>query len=79
MVYNSKVALLSNKNWKQNQKIFNTALILFLWVKLLLLSKNDNFLGKNSDISKIKRVLIIYALFSETTYLFLLAQQISSF
>ena len=25
--------LLSNKNWKQNQKIFNTALTILLWVK----------------------------------------------
>ena len=28
--------LLSYKNWKQNEKLFNTALTLLLWVKVIL-------------------------------------------
>ena len=34
------------KNWKQNQKISNTVLPLFLWVKALYLPKNSSFLQK---------------------------------
>ena len=43
----SVTVTLSYKNWKQNYKVFNTALTLLLWV-------NANFLQKNADISKIK-------------------------
>ena len=46
--------LLSYKNWKQNQKISNTALTLLLWVKVLFWTKNAIFLQKNADISKVK-------------------------
>ena len=38
--------LLSNKNWKQNLKISNTALTLLLQVKVLFLLKNADFLQK---------------------------------
>ena len=38
---------LSYKNWKQNWKISNTALILFLSVKVLFLTKNANFFQRN--------------------------------
>ena len=37
---------LSYKNWKQNWKISNTALILFLSVKVLFVTKNANFLQR---------------------------------
>ena len=45
--------ILSHKNWKQNYKIFNTALSRLDWVKVLFLRKNENFLQKKCDISKI--------------------------
>ena len=38
--------LLSYKNWQQNLKISNTALILLLWVKVLFLTKYTSFLQK---------------------------------
>ena len=61
--------LLSYKNWKQNQNISNTTLILLLWVKVLFLQKNTDFLKywTNTDISKIKGVLLLKIIFSETT------------
>ena len=61
------------------QKISNTALILLLWVKVLLLLKNVDLLQKTVDIMKIKGVLPQKGIFSETTYLFVLLHQISSF
>ena len=60
--------LLSYNNWKQNWKIFNTALTLLLWVKVLFLPKNGDFFHKNADINKIKRALVLKGIFSETTY-----------
>ena len=72
MVCNSYILvnsnLLSCKNWKQNKKNFNTALILRLWVKELFLPKNVDFLQICADISKIKRVLILKGIFSKSTY-----------
>ena len=61
--------LLSYKNWKQNQNISNTTLILLLSVKVLFLQNNIDFLKywKNTDISKIKGVLLLKIIFSETT------------
>ena len=55
---------LSCKNWKQNWNIFNTALTLLLWVKVLFLPENADFLQKNTDISKIKRTLVLKGIFS---------------
>ena len=61
-----KSILLSYKNWKLNYKIFNKALILLLWVKVIFFDKeNSNFLPKNADISKVKRVLVLKGMFSE--------------
>ena len=71
--------LLSYKNWKQNWKISNTALTLFLWVKVPFLQKNAEFLQKHSAICKIKRALALKGIFSETTYMGVLTYQISSF
>ena len=71
--------LLSYKNWKQNLKISNTALTPLLWVKVLFLLKNADFLQKNADISKIKRVLVLKGIFSETKFVCVLTYQISSF
>ena len=56
--------LLSYKNWNQNWKIPNTALIILLWVKVLLLIKNADFLKRNADISKIKEVVVLKGIFS---------------
>ena len=71
--------LLSNKNWKQNWKISNTALTPLLWVNVLFWPKNADFLQKNSDISKIKEALVLKVIFSETTYQCVFLCQISSF
>ena len=71
--------ILSYKNWKQNQKLFNLAHTLLLWVKILFLPKSADFLQKNADISKIKRSLVLKGIFSETTYVFVLTYQIWSF
>ena len=60
--------LLSYKTWKQNSEIFNTAFILLLWAKVLLLPKNAASLQKNADISKTNGVLILTGVFSKTTY-----------
>ena len=70
---------LSWENWKQNWKLSNTALILLLWVKVLFLPKIAEFLQKIAGISKIKGVLVLKGIFSETTYVCVLKYQISSF
>ena len=41
-----------------------------LWVKILFLTKNTDFLQKNADISKIKGLLVLKGIFSETTCVF---------
>ena len=83
MVYKTSILinsnLLSYKTWKRNQKISNTALMLLLWVKVLFLPKNGDFLPKNTDISKIKRILALKSKLSKTTYVCVLTYQISSF
>ena len=56
--------LLSYKNWKRNWKISNTALIILIWVKVLFLIKNADFLKRNTDISKIKEVVVLKGIFS---------------
>ena len=66
--------LLSYKTWKQNQKISYTALILLLWVKVMVI-----FLQKNTDIGKIKGILVLESILSKTTYVCVLTYQISSF
>ena len=43
-----KSNLLSYENWKQNLKISNTALILLLWVKVLILPKYADFYAKKN-------------------------------
>ena len=71
--------LLSYKNSKQNWNTSDTALTLLLWVKVLFLSKNLFFCKKNAEISKIKRVLVLKAIFSETKYVCVLTCQTWSF
>ena len=56
------VTLKSYKNWKQNQKMSNTALTLLLWVSYCF------FLQKNADVGKIKRALLLKFIFSKTLY-----------
>ena len=53
--------------------------MLLLWVRVLFLPRNADFLPKNADISKIKRVLVPKGMFAETTYECVLTCQISSF
>ena len=53
------------KNWKQNYKICNTALILLFWVKVLFLQTNADFLQKSADISKVERILVPKDIFSK--------------
>ena len=67
------------KNWKRNLKISNTAFILLLWVKVLSLIKNANFLQKNADISKIKWVLVLKGIFSKTMFVCVFRYQVLSF
>ena len=50
-----------------------------LWVKVLFLPKNTDFLQKNADTSKIKSAFVLKVIFSETTYVCVLTSQISSF
>ena len=64
--------LLCYKTWKQNQQISNTILLL---LNILFLPKNVDFLQKISDISKIKGILILKSIFSETTYVCVLTYQ----
>ena len=47
--------------------------------KGIILVKNSDFLQKNADINKFKRVLVPKGTFSETTYFCVLTYQISSF
>ena len=61
------------------EKISNTALIPLLWVKILFLPIMLIFCKKNAGISKNKPVLILKGIFSETTYVYVLSHQISSF
>ena len=70
-----KSNLLSYKNWKQNKKLSNGALILLLWVKVLF-PKNDDSLEKNADISKIEGLFILGGICSETAYVCVLTYQI---
>ena len=44
---------LSQKKLKIELKISNVALTLLLWVKIVFLPKNTDFLQKNADINKI--------------------------
>ena len=69
---------LSYKNWKENWTISDTALILLLLVEVLFLAKNADLFQKNSDISKIKGILVIIVIFCKTTYVCVLTYQISS-
>ena len=64
-----KSNLLSYENWKQNLKISNTALTLLLWVKVLILPKYADFYAKKkyAETSKIRRVMVLKGIFSETT------------
>ena len=74
MVCNSyifiNVNFFSYKSWKQNLNISNTTIILLLWVKILFLPKNPDFLQENANISKIKGVLALKSSFSATSYVF---------
>ena len=48
-------------------------------VKVLYLPKNADILQKKGDISKIKGVLVLKGIFSETTYVRVLTYQVSNF
>ena len=71
--------LLSYKNWKQNKKISNTAILLLIWVKFLVLKKNANFLQKIDEISKIRDGLVLKGILFETTYVCVFTYQMSAF
>ena len=60
--------LLSYKNLKQNWKISNTALTLFLWIKVLSVGEMLIVLWKKTDLGKIRKGLVLTGIFSETTY-----------
>ena len=46
---------------------------------MLLLPKNADFLEKNTDISKIKKVLVLKCIFSKNTFEGGMTYQVSSF
>ena len=46
--------LLSYKNWKQNSKISNTALIQLLWINVLFLTNMPIFCKKMLTIAKLR-------------------------
>ena len=73
---NSKLLLYNN--WNQSYRISNVALILMPWVKVLFLIKKCWCFAKKC-ISKIKVVLALKGIFSETTYVCVLTKQIWSF
>ena len=76
IVCNSK--LLFYNNWNQSYRISNAALIVMPWVKVLFLVKKCWCFAKKC-ISKIKVVLALKGIFSETTYVYVLTKQIWSF
>ena len=59
---------LSYKNRKQNQKVSNTAINYALSKGTSFAKKNPEFLEKNADITKIKEILVLKGIFSETNY-----------
>ena len=59
---------LSYKNRKENQKVSNTAINYALSKGTSFAKKNPEFLEKNADISKIKEILVLKGIFSETNY-----------
>ena len=68
----SLIAVFYLTNLKTELQIFKTALIQFLWVKVLLLKtkkkdkKDVDFLVKNADISKCRKILVLKGRLSET-------------
>ena len=46
---------------------------------VLFLQKKAEFLQKNADISKVKRVLVLKGIFSETPYVCVISYHIQSF
>ena len=68
----SLIAVFYLTNLKTELQIFKTALIQFLWVKVLLLKtkkkdkKDVDFLAKNADISKCRKILVLKGRLSET-------------
>ena len=66
-------SLLSNKNWKHDWIISNTALKVLFWLLTLI------FLQRNADVIKIKRVFILKDIFPKNTYGSVLTYQISNF
>ena len=72
-------SLLCYKNWKQNQKISNTALILLFWVKALFLTNADFLKKEKKNADNIKEVLVLKGIFSETTYVRVLPYKKSGF
>ena len=52
-------SILYYKSWKQNLKIPNTTFTLLLWIENIFAKKILIFCKKKSDISKIKRALVL--------------------
>ena len=71
--------LLSYKIWKQNYKIFNTALTLLLWVNYYFLAKNAAFCAKKKLASAKLRRPWHYRVYFLKLHICILTYQISSF
>ena len=48
-------------------------------IKSTIFAKNPDFLQKIADMSKIKGLLVLKGIFSETTYMCVITYQVSSF
>ena len=65
---------------KSELEIFNAALILLLWVSVLFLAKKMlNFCKKYADINKIKGILVLKGIFSETRYYICVCNYVPNF
>ena len=71
--------LLSYTNWIQSSEISNIVLHTIALRRGTKVVKNVNLLQKNGNISKIKKVLSLNGIFSETKYGIVFTYQISSF
>ena len=76
-MFSLTVTFYLTKSKKQNQKNNKHSSRTIALSESKIFAKKSYFLLKNADMSKIKRVL--KGIFSETTYVFVLTYQISSF
>ena len=79
LIFSLEITFYLTKTENRTKKFLTQLSLLLIWLKVLFLLKNAEFLLKNRDISKIKKVLVLKSIFSKTTYVCVLTYQISSF